>query len=64
MGYKDYCEYLEWLDEVCAEVYRVTKLGGFMAMVIGTVLFERKHYAVPFNVISMPTKKRNQWRSR
>ncbi|MGB4748211.1 MAG: site-specific DNA-methyltransferase [Bacillota bacterium] len=57
VGYVDYGEYLDWLDQVCDEVYRVTKPGGFLAMVIGTVLFQRKHYPVPFDVVSMLTRK-------
>lgn len=53
VGFGDYGEYLQWLDAVCAEVFRVTKPGGFMALVVGTVLFEGKHYPLPFDLVSM-----------
>ena len=53
VGYGDYREYLKFLDVVCAEVFRVTKPGGFMAIIIGTVLFEGKHYPLPFDLVSM-----------
>lgn len=53
VGFGDYVEYLRWLDAVCAEVFRVTKPGGFMALVVGTVLFEGKHYPLPFDLVSM-----------
>jgi site-specific DNA-methyltransferase (adenine-specific) len=34
------------------EVRRVTKPGGFCAVVIGTVLLKSKHYPVPFDTVS------------
>lgn len=55
VGYHDYRDYLGWLRQISDEILRVTKPGGFMAMVIGTVLLDRKHYPVPFDVISMLT---------
>jgi DNA modification methylase len=51
-GYSDYTEYLDWLERIFAEVFRVTKPGGFCAIVIGTVLLDGKHYPVPFDVVS------------
>ena len=39
-GYSDYTDYLDWLDRIFKEVLRVTKPGGFCAIVIGTVLLE------------------------
>lgn len=51
-GYSKYEHYLEWLENIFAEVLRVTKPGGFCAVVIGTVLFEGKHYPVPFDLIT------------
>jgi len=51
-GYSDYAEYLDWLERIFAEVYRVTKPGGFCAIVIGTVLLDGKHYPVPFDLVS------------
>jgi DNA modification methylase len=51
-GYSDYAEYLDWLERILAEVFRVTKPGGFCAIVIGTVLLDGKHYPVPFDLVS------------
>lgn len=50
-GYSDYTDYLDWLDRVFQEVLRVTKPGGFCAIVIGTVLLNGQHYPVPFDLI-------------
>ncbi len=55
VGYHDYRDYLGWLQQISGEIFRVTKPGGFMAMVIGTVLLDRKHYPVPFDVVSLLT---------
>ncbi len=49
-GYRDYIDYLDWIERVFGEVLRVTKPGGFCAIVIGTLLLEGKHYPVPFDV--------------
>lgn len=46
-GYALYEEYLDWLSVFFKEVLRVTKPGGFLSIVIGTVLFEGKHIPVP-----------------
>jgi DNA modification methylase len=51
-GYSDYADYLDWLERIFAEVFRVTKPGGFCAIVIVTVLSDRKHYPVPFDLVS------------
>ncbi len=51
-GYSDYTDYLDWLDRVFKEVLRVTKPGGFCAIVIGTVLLDGQHYPVPFDLIA------------
>jgi DNA modification methylase len=55
IGYQDYIDYLDWLRDISDEILRVTKPGGFMAMVIGTVLLAGKHYPVPFDVVSLLT---------
>ena len=49
-GFSDYEEYLELLTRVFGEVRRVTKPGGFCAVVIGTVLLDGKHVPVPFDL--------------
>jgi site-specific DNA-methyltransferase (adenine-specific) len=54
-GYSEYTDYLTWLEKIFTEVLRVTKPGGFCSMVIGTVLFNGKHYPVPFDVTSRLT---------
>ncbi len=51
-GYRDYEEYLGWLERIFNEVRRVTKPGGFCAIVIGTVLLNGRHYPVPFDLIA------------
>lgn len=48
-GFQSYEEYLGLLDRVFGEVYRVTRPGGFAAVVIGTVLMESRPIAVPFD---------------
>jgi len=52
-GFSEYKEYLNWLKTIFSEVFRVTKPGGFCAIVIGTVLHGGKHYPVPFDTTSM-----------
>lgn len=59
IGYKGYEDYLLWLKNISDEIMRVTKPGGFMTIVIGTVLLERKHYPVPFDVVSFLTGRFN-----
>ncbi len=49
-GYNEYSVYLDWLEKIFTEVFRVTKPGGFCGIVIGTVLFQGKHYPVPFDL--------------
>jgi site-specific DNA-methyltransferase (adenine-specific) len=51
-GYTEYEEYLNWLQTIFTEVFRVTKPGGFCAVVIGTVLQKGRHYPVPFDAIT------------
>ena len=58
-GYTNYEEYLDWLEGVFNEVFRVTKPGGFCAIIIGTVLLEGKLYPVPFDLTSRLT--RTKW---
>lgn len=49
-GFQEYEEYLDFCKGVFTEVLRVTKPGGFCAVVIGTVLFKSKHYPVPYDL--------------
>jgi site-specific DNA-methyltransferase (adenine-specific) len=46
-GYKDYQDYLEWLTRIFTEVYRVTRPGGFCAIVIGTTALEHDLHPTP-----------------
>jgi DNA modification methylase len=58
-GYRGYEDYLDWLIRIFSEVLRVTKPGGFCAVVIGTVLLDGELYPVPFDFASRMTK--NRW---
>ena len=49
-GFGDYDGYLDLLTRIFAEVHRVTKPGGFCAIVIGTVLMDGRHIPVPFDL--------------
>lgn len=49
-GYSQYADYLDWLERVFKETRRVTKPGGFCAVIIGTVLLNGAHYPVPFDL--------------
>ena len=49
-GFGSYDEYLDLLSRIFAEVHRVTKPGGFCAIVIGTVLMDGRHIPVPFDL--------------
>ena len=51
-GFVDYDEYLVWLEDIFKEVYRVTKPGGYCAIVIGTVLLNGNLYPVPFDMVT------------
>ncbi|MGB9722396.1 MAG: DNA-methyltransferase [Chloroflexia bacterium] len=52
-----YEEYLDWLERCFREVWRVLKPGGFCAVVIGTVLFEGRHYPVPHHFTTLMTER-------
>lgn len=57
-GYNDY---LEWCNSIFDEVYRVTKPGGFCAIVIGTILYKRKYYAAPHDLLNLLLNKEPHW---
>lgn len=48
-GFVQYEDYLDLMQRIFTEVLRVTKPGGFCAVVIGTVLQKGKHFPVPFD---------------
>jgi len=48
-GEVDYEEYLEFLERCFREVLRVHKEGSICAVVIGTVLLNRRHTPLPFH---------------
>ena len=51
-----YEDWLNTLNKVFQEVYRVTIEGGFCAIVIGTILNDRKHYPAPFDLTCQMSK--------
>jgi len=51
-GYAEYADYLDWLERIFSEVWRVTKPGGFCAVVVGTVLLDGDHYPAPFELVA------------
>ncbi|MCS7173197.1 MAG: site-specific DNA-methyltransferase [Armatimonadetes bacterium] len=51
-GYTDYEGYLRWLGAAFREVLRVTKPGGYLCVVIGTVLYKGRSFPVPFDLTS------------
>lgn len=55
-GFEGYDEYLDAIERTFAEVYRVTKPGGFCAIVIGTVLHAGSHVPVPFDCVARMSK--------
>jgi len=46
-----YEEYLDWLKVCFTDVFRTQKSGGFCAVVIGTVLLNRRQYPVPQHMV-------------
>lgn len=48
---QSYQEYLDWMACCFAEVLRTLKPGGLCAVIIGTVLLDGQHYAVPHHLI-------------
>jgi site-specific DNA-methyltransferase (adenine-specific) len=48
----DYEEYLAFLESCFGETLRVTKSGGFCAVIIGTVLDKGVHTPLPFHLVS------------
>ncbi len=55
-GFDDYHSYLNWVTSVFTEVFRKTRPGGFLAIVVGTVLYEGTIYPVPFDLVTSVTR--------
>ncbi len=51
-GFEDYRSYLRWVTGIFGETLRKTRPGGFLAVVVGTVLMEGTLYPVPFDLVS------------
>ena len=51
-GFDDYDGYLDLMQRIFGEVLRITKPGGFCAVVIGTVLMKGTHVPVPFDIVA------------
>ena len=49
-GFEGYAGYLDLMERIFAETYRVTKPGGFCAVVVGTVLLKGTHIPVPYDL--------------
>jgi len=49
----EYREYLDWLTTCFSESYRVLSPGKFCCVVIGTVLYNGKHYPLPQHFIPL-----------
>ncbi len=49
---REYHEYIEWLGKIFESLLEKTRPGGHCAIVIGTVLWEGRHYPVPFDLTS------------
>jgi DNA modification methylase len=54
-GYEDYEEYVAWIDRIFLGVLEKTRPGAFCAIVIGTVLLDRRHYPVPMDFVARLT---------
>ena len=58
-GYSNLDEYFHWLVGIFNEVQRVTKPGGYCAIIIGTVLLKGRLFPVPFELVMHLTQ--NNW---
>lgn len=55
-GFDDYYSYLTWVTGIFSEVLKKTRPGGFLAIVVGTVLYDGVLYPVPFDLVSSLTR--------
>ena len=51
-GFGDYYSYLRWVTGIFRETLQKTRPGGFLAVVVGTVLMNGNLYPVPFDFVS------------
>ncbi len=51
-GFETYEDYLDRMVSIFTEVRRVTRPGGFCAIVIGTCLLKGRHYPVPADLVA------------
>jgi DNA modification methylase len=51
-GFDGYRSYLDWVGRIFTETHRKTRPGGYLAVVIGTVLHNGVLYPVPFDLTS------------
>jgi len=51
-----YEEYLEFLKNCLTEIKRVHKKGTFIAVIIGTVLDNGRHFPIPFDLVNIGSK--------
>jgi len=56
-----YVEYLNWCNSIFDEVYRVTKPGGFCAIVIGTILLKGRYFATPHDLLGKLIGEEPRW---
>ncbi|MBE3518963.1 MAG: site-specific DNA-methyltransferase [Firmicutes bacterium] len=55
-GFDDYQSYITWATRIFGEVLKKTRPGGFLAVVVGTVLCDGVLYPVPFDLVSSLTR--------
>ncbi len=51
-GFVDYKSYLTWVSGIFSETLRKTRPGGYLAVVVGTVLLDGTAYPVPFDLVA------------
>ena len=54
-GFDDYSSYLDWITRIFTETLQKTRPGGYLAIVVGTILMDGVHYPVPFDLVDRLT---------
>lgn len=54
-GFNGYGSYLDWVTGIFGEVLKKTRAGGYLAVVVGTVLLDGVSYPVPFDLVARLT---------